>query len=149
MATETSRVAAESERTVTDSERTITDSNRTMLRVLQDIVTDLQELVRSEIRLAQAETREEISKAANASKMLVIGVVFGLYALGFLLLTAVYALELVVAPWLAALLVGMALLIISGATVAAGLERIKRVHAPEKTIGSVKENAQWAKQQIG
>jgi len=123
--------------------------NRGIVTIFEDIVGDVQELLRSEFRLAAAEVREELSKAGNASKMLAIGLVFGLYALGFLLLAGVYALQSVVAPWLAALIVGVAVLIVSIATIVGGLDRMKRVRAPEKTIESVKENAQWAKQQIG
>jgi hypothetical protein len=73
----------------------------------------------------------------------------GLYGLGFLLLAAVHGLALVVDAWLAALIVGVAVLVISLALVSVGRKRLKQVKVvPEKTIGTVKENVQWAKNQI-
>ena len=80
---------------------------------------------------------------------MLIGVLLGLYALGFLLLAITRVLALVVDPWLAALIVGVAILVISLAMVSAGKKRMKQVKVvPEKTVDTVKENVQWAKHQI-
>jgi Flp pilus assembly protein protease CpaA len=77
------------------------------------------------------------------------GAVLGLYGIGFLLLAAVYGLSLVMAPWLAALLVGGVLTIISLILVASSRSQLKQIDpTPEKTIQTVKENVQWAKEQI-
>jgi hypothetical protein len=79
----------------------------------------------------------------------VIGVLLALYALGFILLAAVHALTIVVDAWLAALIVGFVLLVISMILVSVGRKRFKQVKVvPEKTVGSMKENVQWAKHQI-
>jgi hypothetical protein len=52
-------------------------------------------------------------------------------------------------PWLASLIVGAAVLVISIGLINIGRERLKQVKVvPEKTIGTVKENVQWAKHQI-
>ena len=71
-----------------------------------------------------------------------------MYALGFILLAAVHALTLVVDAWLAALIVGVAVLMISLTLVNIGRKRLQRVKGPEKTIVTMKENVQWAKHQI-
>jgi Flp pilus assembly protein protease CpaA len=61
----------------------------------------------------------------------------------------VYGLSLLMAPWLAALLVGGVLTIISLILVASGRSQLKQIDpVPEKTIQTVKENVQWAKEQI-
>jgi len=122
--------------------------SKSMTEVLQDIVADVQELVRSEFQLAKAEIREELTKAAKSSGLLGAGLVFAFYAVGFLLLTAVYGLETVLVPWLAALIVTLAVLSMAVILIVLGRKRLKEVHVPEKTIGSVKENVQWAKQQL-
>jgi uncharacterized membrane protein YqjE len=120
-----------------------------MAEVLQDIVANIQEIFRSEFRLAKAEIHEETTKIARSSVPLGIGLLLGLYALGFLLLAVVHGLALVVDAWLAALIVGVAVLVISLALVSVGRKRLKQVKVvPEKTIGTVKENVQWAKNQI-
>jgi hypothetical protein len=51
--------------------------------------------------------------------------------------------------WLAALIVGFVLLVISMILVSVGRKRFKQVKVvPEKTVGTMKENVQWAKHQI-
>jgi uncharacterized membrane protein YqjE len=124
-------------------------NGRTMGEVLQDIVANIQEIVRSEFRLAKVEVQEKTAKAVHSSIPVVIGVLLALYALGFILLAAVHALTIVVDAWLAALIVGFVLLVISMILVSVGRKRFKQVKVvPEKTVGSMKENVQWAKHQI-
>ena len=122
---------------------------RTMAEVLQDIVANIQEIFRSEFRLAKIEIQQQSAQAARSAVPLIIGVLLGLYALGFLLLAAVHALSIVVDPWLASLIVGSSVLALSLSLVSMGRNRLKQVKVvPEKTVESVKENMQWAKQQI-
>src|SRR5215469_307461 len=77
-------------------------SYRPIAEIIQDVIDDIQEIIRSEFRLAKAETRDELSKAAKSSGILAAGIVFGLYALGFLFLTTMFglgvALRLATAP---------------------------------------------------
>jgi len=129
--------------------RQTTSNGRTMTEVLQDIVANIQEIVRSEFRLAKVEIHEETTKAVRSSIPLVIGVLLSLYALGFILLAVVHALSMVVDAWLATLIVGAAVLVISMILVSVGRKRFKQVKVvPEKTVVTVKENVQWAKHQI-
>ena len=124
-------------------------NGRTVGEVLQDIVANIQEIVRSEFRLAKAEISEETAKAARSGIPLGIGILLSLYALGFILLAAVHALSIVIDAWLASLIVGVAVLLISTALVSVGRKRLKQVKVvPEKTVDTVKENVQWAKNQI-
>ena len=123
-------------------------NNRSLPEVLHDIIGNVQELIRSEFRLAKAETREEVSKAAKFSVVLGAGLVLAAYAVGFLLLTIMYALESTLAPWLAALIVAVGVMIVAMVGVSIGRKRMKQVHMPEKTIETMKENVQWAKQRI-
>jgi uncharacterized membrane protein YqjE len=123
-------------------------NHRSVAEVLQDIFGNVQELIRSEFRLAKAETREEVSKVAKFSVILGAGLVLVVYAVGFLLLTIMYALETTLVPWLAALIVAVGVMMIAMVAVSIGRKRMKQVHLPEKTIETMKENVQWAKQQI-
>lgn len=122
-------------------ERSITD-------VLQDIVGNVQDIVRSEVRLAKSEMVVELTKVKTAAPMLIVGSVASLLAALFLTWTIVYALAFVVPMWAAALIVAALLAIVGGMTATAGLKILKRVNPPERTIASVKENLQWAKQQV-
>ena len=124
------------------------NNNRSMTEVVQDIVGNVQEIIRSEFRLAKAETREEVSKAVTSSVIVGAGILLAAYAVGFLLLTVMYALEIALPQWLSALIVAMGVMIIAMLAVSMGRKRMKQVHVPKKTIGTVKESVQWAKHQI-
>jgi uncharacterized membrane protein YqjE len=126
-----------------------TQNGRSVPEVLQDIVGNIQEIIRSEFRLAKAEVKQEASKAAPPVKMIVAGAAIGFYALGFLLFTAVMGLATMMATWLGALIVGAVLGIVALALITTAAKRLKHVNAvPERTIETMKENVQWAKNQI-
>jgi len=124
-------------------------AGRSVPEVLHDIVGNIQEIIRSEFRLAKAEVREEASRARGPVTMWATGAVIGLYALGFLLFTVVMAMATVMATWLAALIVGVVTAVISITLISTASARLKRTSkVPERTIESLKENVQWAKDQI-
>jgi uncharacterized membrane protein YqjE len=122
-------------------------TDRSVSDVLQDIIRNIQDIVRSEVRLAKTEVREEVSKARDASVLIGVGALSGTFSAFFLLVSIVYALSKVVPDWAAALIVAVALAIVTGVLLSKGAERFKHVHpVPDKTIESLKENVEWAKQ---
>jgi hypothetical protein len=122
---------------------------RTVPELLGNIVDNIQQIIRSEFRLAKAELQETASKAAKPATALGAGFLLGLYGLGFLLLAAVYALSTIMAAGLAALIVGGALALVSIVLVSSSAKKLKALNpAPEKTIQTLQENVQWAKNQI-
>jgi uncharacterized membrane protein YqjE len=123
-------------------------NERSTSEVLQDIIRNIQEIVRSEVRLAKIEIRDEATKAKSATQLIAAGAVTATFAVLFLLLTVFYALAIVMSFWAAALIVGFALSIIAGLTLSAGIKRFKQIHpTPERTVETIKENVEWAKQQ--
>jgi protein-S-isoprenylcysteine O-methyltransferase Ste14 len=117
--------------------------------VLQDIVANIQQTIRLEVVLAKVEVKEKAEKASKPAAILATGAILGLFGLGFLLLAVVYGLSLVVAPWLAALIVGGVLVIAGGILVANSRTALKQIDpVPTKTLRAVKENVQWAKDRI-
>ncbi|HTG26774.1 MAG TPA: phage holin family protein [Methylomirabilota bacterium] len=126
-----------------------TQNGRSVPEVLQDIVGNIEEIIRSEFRLAKAEVKEEASQAAPPLKMMLVGAGIGFYALGFLLFTLVMGLATMVVTWLAALIVGAVLGLIALVLITTASKRLKQVNkVPERTIETMKENVQWAKNQI-
>ena len=124
-------------------------TQRSVPEVLHDIVVNLQEIVRSEFRLAKTELKEEAAKAAKPAATFGAGLVFGFYGIGFFLLASVYGLSMLMAGWLAALLIGAILAIVTIALMSSSGKKLKRVNpTPGKTIQSLEENLQWAKHQI-
>lgn len=121
---------------------------RSFSDVLQDVVRNVQEIVRSEVRLAKAEIKDEAIKAKSSVAMLGAGAVMAVFAVLFLLLTIVFALSLVIPIWAAALAVGVVLSIAAGVMLMSGMNLFKQIHpAPQRTVETIKENVEWAKQQ--
>ncbi len=104
-------------------------NGRTVPEVLQDIVGNIQEIIRSEFRLAKVEVKQEAAKAKSPVIMSAMGGALGLYALGFLLLTAMLAMATVMTMWMAALIIGAVLAIASMALIGAASARFKHVNA--------------------
>jgi uncharacterized membrane protein YqjE len=126
----------------------MTTSDRSFSEILQDILRNLQSIVRSEVRLAKAEVREEITKAKPAILLLAVAAVSGSFGALFLLLTIMFALALVLPAWASALIVAAVLCTVAALTLNAGQKQMGRVHPiPDKTITSMKETAEWARQQ--
>lgn len=121
--------------------------DRSLSDVLQDVIRNVQEIVRSEVRLAKTEIREEAAKTKSATLLLGAGAVTAIFAILFLLLMIVYVLALVMPSWAAALIVGAVLAVVASVMLPAGVRRFKQIHpAPERTVGTIKENVEWAKQ---
>ena len=123
--------------------------HRTIPEVLQDIVGNFQEIIRCEFRLAKVELKEEALRASRPVATFGMGLVFGFYGIGFLLLSFVYWLTTLMAAWLAALLVGAALAIVAIALTSSSGKKLRRVNpTPDKTIRSLEENVLWMKHPI-
>ncbi len=122
-------------------ERSITD-------VVQGIIGDVQEIVRSEVRLARSEIVTELDKLKAAAPLLIAGGAVAVLALLFLIWTIVFALAVVLPMWAAALIVTALLAVMGGITTTAGVKKLRQINPPERTIATVKENVQWAKQQV-
>src|SRR5436190_335070 len=98
--------------------------------VLHDIADNLEEIIRSEIRLAKTAAKEEIARRAKPVATLGIGLAFAFYGFGFLLLAAVYGLSMVMAGWLAALVVGVILAVAAIALISSGRKKLTDTHLP-------------------
>jgi len=122
--------------------------DRSLTNLFQDIVRNVQEIMRSELHLAKAEMREEAVKAKSSAMLLGAGAASAAFAILFLLLMIVYALTLVMPNWAAAMIVGVVLAVAATMLLTAGMKRFKQIHpTPERTVQSIKENVEWAKQQ--
>jgi hypothetical protein len=116
-----------------------------------DLVRDLSEqtsrLVRQEVELAKAELSVKGKQAGIGAGMFGGAGVMGLLALGSLTATAIAALSLAMATWLAALIVTV--IWAAGAGIAALLGKKKVQQAmppvPQESVDSVKEDVQWTK----
>lgn len=120
----------------------------TFTQLFQDAFSSVREIIRSEVQLAKTETKEEMSKAGRAGAILGGGIVLTLYALGLALLAGVTALSLLVVTWLAFLIVAVVVGIAAAFLIGSGRRKLQQVDlTPQRTVTTMKENLQWAKQQ--
>jgi predicted ferric reductase len=120
--------------------RAETDS-RSIAQLLADVVCNLQDILHAQIRLAQAEAREELKTFRSAAALMLIGVLGGLLSALFLLLAAAAALSLVVSTWLAALIVALGMAAVCAVVLRLGVNLMRSRRA--KIVASVKEKAPW------
>jgi hypothetical protein len=124
--------------------------DRSLGQLLGDLSRQLSTLVRQEIDLARTETTARVSAVSRDAALIGAGAALG-YA-GLLFLLAALAALLIQAgldPWLSALLVGAVTLAIGGALAWRGREGLRTTSVvPERTIETLKDDAEWAKEQI-
>jgi len=121
---------------------------RSIKQILHDIVNHVSDIIRSEVRLAKTEVRQDLSHYKNAGIFLGVAALLGFYAVGLLLLGAVYALATVVAAWLAAIIVGVSAGIIAGVLFMTGRNRMMQTRSrPHKTVQTLEDNVTWFKRQ--
>ena len=97
-------------------------------------------LVRDELKLAQLEMTRKGKQAGIGAGMLGGSGLVALYGVGCLLAGAILGLSRVLEPWLAALIVGAALLLVGGVAALAGRARLQKAAplVPAQAAGSVK-----------
>lgn len=106
-------------------------------------------LIRQEAALVQTELANKASVAGKNVGYLAVGAFVG-YAAAMTLIAAVVALLSYVLPiWIAALLVGAALAAASYFLISSAIAQLKKTEwAPREAIDSIKEDAQWLKNQV-
>lgn len=123
---------------------------RPISEVLRDIFGNVQEIIRSEVRLAKTELSEELAKSKHAAVWLGVGAVSAFFATAFLFLTLFFALLYVVPEWVAAGLIAVTLAIICAIAFNAGAGHLKKMRQIRSSASAtqMKENVEWAKQQV-
>jgi uncharacterized membrane protein YqjE len=119
-------------------------------RSLGDLFADLSQqtslLIRQEVQLAKTELSQKATQASRAGAMLGAGGAVALAAL--LTFTATIVLLLVrfgLDAWAAAGLTALLLAAIGYLLVRSGLQTLRQPMTPDATIDSIKETAQWLK----
>jgi uncharacterized membrane protein len=129
---------------------TRTAEERSIAELFGNFSQDMALLVRQEAQLAKTEMQQKLSKVTTDLVSVAIG---GIVALvGGLALTAAIILLLIdpigVTPWLAAFIVAALLGIVGWVLLQRGLKDLKRTDpAPRRTIETIKDDIQWAKEQ--
>lgn len=122
---------------------------RSLGTLFSDLASETSLLIRQEIALAKAEISAKLAAFGTGIGMLVAGGLIAWSGLLVLLAAGVLGLSKVVEPWLAALIVGGAVLVIGAGLVFLGKRRISADKlVPQRTIRSLKDDGEWAKEQM-
>ena len=110
--------------------------------LLSSFVQESTTLVSQEIELARAEIGEQVSRAGQGAGLFGAAAVLALAGLGALTACAIAALALTMDTWVAALIVGGALLVLAGLVALMGRARIKAVAppVPERALQGVRRD---------
>lgn len=113
--------------------------------VIKNAVKDAQDLVRSEIALAKAEIRQEVSRLGMAVAFLAAAAVAGAIGVVFLMTTIAWAIaELLAWPvWSGFAIVTLLLLIAAAIFGYVGKSRITSARRMPRTVETMKENVEW------
>ncbi|MGW0333659.1 phage holin family protein [Streptomyces sp. NPDC003011] len=114
--------------------------------LLSVVTSDVQTLFRQEVELAKAEVKQEATKAGKAAGLYGGAGFAGYMVLLFLSLAAVLGLANVMDGGWAALIVTAVWAVIAAVLYLQGRTRMRTVAPkPDRTVETMKENAQWAR----
>jgi Putative Actinobacterial Holin-X, holin superfamily III len=120
--------------------------DRSLGELVKEITTDLTTLMRKEIDLAKAEMKEEAIKAGKGAGIIGGGAFAGYLAAVVLTFAAVFGLSYVIGMALSAVAVGVVLAIVALVLIKRGQAKLRTVEPkPERTVETLKEDAQWAR----
>ena len=131
--------------TATESPRaTATDGNgrRGLVELARMAVDDTIRLVQQEIQLAKIELREMLRSNIRGAIFLATA---GLFALLFIVMLLVALVEWIPNHTLAALITAAVFLVLAAILIFGGIKSLK-IGPPPKTMTTLKEDAEWARQ---
>ena len=117
--------------------------------LLRSIASDTSVLLRKEMELAKQEIVEAVTARMQAAAAMAAAGFLFIFMLVFLGLAGAVALDRVLPGWAARLVVAGGFLLLAVPAVLFALRRLRKPGlAPEETKRTVKEDVEWAKQQL-
>ncbi|MEV0683821.1 phage holin family protein [Nocardia sp. NPDC050378] len=110
--------------------------------LVRDATEQLSTLVRAEVALAKAEVTGEVKKGLTGSVFFILALTILLFSSFFFFFFLAELLDVWLYRW-AAFLIVFTLMVLATALLAfLGYRKVKKLKAPEKTIGSLKQSAE-------
>ena len=137
----------------------VTKEERSLGDLFSELATETSTLVRQEVALAQVELTQKATRVGKEVGFLVVGGAVGYAALLVILAAVVIGLtqlisslsgwSTITSAWIASAIVGVIVAGVAYFLVTGALTTLKNTDlAPRRTIESVKEDAQWIKDQV-
>lgn len=118
--------------------------------LVERLSAQISTLVRDELALATAELKRKGAQAGVGAGLGGAGAVLALLGFGALVAAAILGLATVLAGWLAALLVGVALVALAGVAGATGIGHVRNATppVPETAVESTKRDIETVKESV-
>lgn len=126
--------------------------DKSLGELVGDLSREAGDLVRKEIQLAKTELSEKAGALIKGAALLIVAGVLAFFAVGVLLAALIFGLVAALnwPEWMAALAVGIVMLLVAGVLAVIGIPSLKKGAnpVPQQTVETLKEDAQWAKEQV-
>jgi uncharacterized membrane protein YqjE len=124
--------------------------DRSVSELVGDLSEQMKRLVRDELRLATAELQTKTKRVGTGAGLMGAAGMISLFAVATFVAAAVLALALVVDGWLAAVIVGVALLLLAGVAVLIGRKQLKQgtPPLPQEAISGVQADVETVKDRV-
>jgi uncharacterized membrane protein YqjE len=125
------------------------EPDRSLGELLGRVSRDFSELVSTQVELAKVELQEEIAAAGRGAGILAAGAFCAYLGVVLLSFAAAWGLSEVLPEGVAFLIVGAVYAVAAAVLLPRGKDRLSRVRpVPERTAESVREDVQWAREQM-
>jgi len=123
--------------------------DRSIGELFSELASETGLLIRQEIALAKVELSQKVTRVGRNVGYLVLGGAVAYAALLALLAAVIILLANYMPSWVAALVVAVLVGIVGAVLISKALADLKKTDvAPRQTVETLKEDAQWAKQQM-
>jgi hypothetical protein len=117
--------------------------------LFSDLAAQTGKLIRQEAALAKSELSDKAAAAGKDIGLIAAGAFIGYAGLLAVVAGVIVLLAYAIPLWVSALAVGIVLGIVAYFLVSSGMSHIKNANwAPQESIESIKEDAQWLKNQV-
>jgi len=122
---------------------------RSLGELFGELSRETSQLVRHEVALARTEMGQKASEVGKDIGSLAVGGAVAYAGLLAIIAAIIIALGSVIPMWISALLVGLVVAGIGYFLVQKGMSALKKQNmAPKQTLDTIKEDTEWAKQQM-
>ncbi len=132
------------------AQETLVKEEKSLGDLFSELATETSNLVKQEVALAQVElTQKAVKVGKNVGFLVVGGAVAHAALLAFVAALIIGLGRLLDNYWLSALIVGIVILVAAAVLIMSALNALKNTGlTPTQTVETIKEDAQWLKDQV-
>ena len=131
------------------AQQQIVKEERSLGELFSELASETGTLVRQEVALAQVEITKKATDVGKNVGYLVVGGAVGYAAALALIAALIIGLANFIPAWAAALIVGVIVGVVAFMMISSALAALKKTNlTPSETVETLKEDAQWLKNQV-